>query len=251
MRTHKSKQVKTILKAISFCILFTGCGIKLPAIATTTSNTTAITPTAPTTNIGGTQVATSLDPAHEILMLGDSVALGYEPAVTSLLSPLNYTVDIVSNTENSYYLNENLNTYLAQYPNADIVTFNAGIWDTIVNSVYFGIVPDAANVSQYYNSTDDQYRANLISIAQKLVATNKRIIFVLSTDCLPNTQEDVTRIAGLNAIALQVLPPLGIQVVDVHTLSLQLTNHHLGTNHFDAAGNALLAGLISSAILTQ
>lgn len=224
-------------------LLLASCAPALTSSTTTTPQ--------PTTSIGGSQVSTTLDPKHEVLILGDSIALGYTPAVTALLQPLNYTIDSVGNTENSFYLNENLPTYLAQYPNADIITFNAGAWDTIINSVYFQADPPAASVPQYYNTTDAEYQANILSIAQQLLATHKRIIFFLTTDCLPNPQADVTRINALNAIALQMLPPLGIQVVDLHTLSLSLTNHHEGSNHYDAAGNALLAGLIAPVLLAH
>lgn len=215
------------------------------------SQSVSTTPPQPTTSIGGSQISTVLDTQHEVLILGDSIALGYTPGVTALLQPLNYKIDSVGNTENSFYLNENLHTFLTQYPNADIITFNAGAWDTIINSVYFQADPPAVNFPQYYSSTDAQYEANILSIAQQLLATHKRIIFFLTTDCLPNPQADVTRINALNAIALQVLPPLGIQVVDLHTLSLSLTNHHEGSNHYDAAGNALLAGLIAPVLLAN
>lgn len=218
-----------------------------------TSCAPSVTPSTsqPTTSIGGSQTSTTLDPQHEVLILGDSIALGYAPAVATLLAPLNYKIDVADNTRNSYYLNQNLPTYLASHPNADIITFNAGAWDTIINSVYFLAVPDASTEAQNYNTTDAEYQANILSIAQQLLATQKRVIFFLTTDCLPNDQEDVTRITTLNSIASQVLPPLGIQVVDLHTLSLSLKNHHEGSNHYDAAGNALLAGLIASTLLTN
>lgn len=205
------------------------------------------------TNIGGDFASSQTDASHKVLVIGDSISIGYSPFVKNLIAPFNYTlVNIkdssgeVDNARNSWWFEKNVGAYLSQAPDADIILFNVGIWNTIYTDKFIAINGGDPND---FGTTDAQYQSDLISIAQQLKATGKRVIFVLSTDCLVNADEDVTRIPGLNAIAKSVLPSLGVEVYDIYTISTKLKNHHAGSNHFDDAGNAILAGLIANAIM--
>lgn len=158
----------------------------------------------------------------KVVLLGDSIRLGYESTVKKELAGL---AEVWSPTDNGQHtLNLLLNFWSwVQQQQPDILHLNAGLWD--VRNVLRGQPDNLVPL--------DQYRQNLQRLLQLAAQTTRaRIIWATTTpvDIAHNmqhhaatghpgrTEGDVER---YNAAALEITTQLGIPVNDLHALVLR------------------------------
>eukprot|EP00051_Salpingoeca_urceolata_P023175 m.389974 g.389974 ORF g.389974 m.389974 type:complete len:283 (-) comp20074_c1_seq2:399-1247(-) len=181
-----------------------------------------------------------------VLIIGDSVSVGYTPFVRANLSGLanvQHGPDNASggNADGTAYGVQCINYFLRTpklEPVAwDVVTFNFGLHD---------------------GGTDDaDYEARLLSIAKQIKASvppTAKPIYFLTTPFLCTAASDAV-IVRQNAIAKQIMVSLDIPVLDLHTpiirrcgLAPQPNCSIGGCPHYEPDGYALLTSYIAAAV---
>lgn len=185
----------------------------------------------------------------KVVLLGDSLRMGYQELVRTALSGKAEVWAPEDNCGSSFRLRENLQEWaIDQQP--DLIHFNAGIHD-------LGSMP-GETVPRF---TTGAYVRNLRLILQRIKAgTNAQVIFATTTPFLipcraevPNEQcvPATARVERYNAIALQLMCQMGVPVDDLYRAVL---NHGIyrciceDKIHMTEEGNQVLADAVVQAI---
>lgn len=186
-------------------------------------------------------------PLPRVVLVGDSIRIGYTPLVAKRLDGKVTVVSAKPNGEDSGNVLRNLEEWvITQKP--DVVHFNAGLHDLKLK--------DGS-----YQVPLVEYEKNLKAIVERIrKETKARLIFATSTPILDNLHAQ--RKAGFdrferdvqkyNTVAVSVMKQVGVPVNDLHRLidgggkeKLMLAD---GT-HYTPAGYDLLAAAVADSIL--
>jgi lysophospholipase L1-like esterase len=171
---------------------------------------------------------------EDILIIGDSISIGYTPYVQSALSDY----DVVHNVCNAQY-SENgvakVDQWLAQRPAWKLITFNHGLWDMGKG------VPL------------NEYADNLRVIGLKLKQAAPTVIFFTTTPCPVNAPCVNHDNDAYNQAAISVMQSIGIQVYDLNGVAVTIP--HLMINaqaendvHYTSEGYFKLGEFVGSSI---
>lgn len=226
---------------LSLLSLLSACGIKAPVTVIPTNSHNSL----------NSQCSTNTDKPN-LLIIGDSISEGYTPFVKAKLA-LEYDVSRVGNSncapvnaEGTKTTLDNVDRWLDENPNLSVITWNNGNWD----STQPGLI---INGVEHY-TTDLEYEENLIRIARKLKASGARVIFFTTTEiAVEMTSEVFGRDIIMNDIAKRVLPLEGVEVYDLHALSVEIRDDHPTPSniHFTDFGSNILANRVVEAIRGQ
>jgi lysophospholipase L1-like esterase len=164
-----------------------------------------------------------------LLVIGDSIALGYGPEMQESLPSylvVNAPCNAPDSNDHAAFIDEWLSI-----PNLAAVTFNSGLHDATYR----------------YNVSDQSYEANMRFVAQRIKAKTPNALFLTSTEVLPGTPAwQPGREVQLNAIAQAVMAQEGMPVFDLYSVSQSIPNEHLNSLdvHFTEAGSAVLGQAI-------
>ena len=182
----------------------------------------------------------NLTAVPKILMLGDSISLGYREKVENKLSD---KADIYFPNDNVKY-SVNLLRYINEWAeqmkigsNIDVVYFNVGLWDVL------RISGDAPLVSL------EEYAQNLRRIIERLkyLFCNAKIIFATTTTVdealmkysLSRYNVDIDR---YNKMACQIMADMNVAVHDLNFVSKkELQDKYVDFTHFTEEGYDILA----------
>jgi len=197
-----------------------------------------------------------------VLILGDSISIGYTPLVIEALAgKANVSRPKANCGPTTRYL-QSLDSWLAgpginHPPNTqwDVIHFNAGLHDLCYRH------PDAKGygnrdkVNGTLSVTLEQYEANLETILSRLKKTGAKIIFA-STSVIP--EGEAGRKVGddlrYNEVAAKVMARHGIPVNDLHAITASFPKDHFvkpGDVHFKPIGSQKLADQVSAVIAEQ
>jgi lysophospholipase L1-like esterase len=174
-----------------------------------------------------------------VLVIGDSISEGYTPHLKELL-PEYAVVHNEGNARSSRNAVEKIETWIAQVPKRDVCTFNHGLHDT---AEYSGP-----------QTPIETYRSNLTTVARRLRQACARVIFFTTTARPVNeTFYEAGEVEAYNAVAVEVMSAEGIDVVDLHAVSLTIPHLYLRAAeaddvHFTSEGSRILAETIAAAI---
>ena len=144
----------------------------------------------------------------KVVLLGDSIRLGYGGRVCELLGS-DYTVwQPDDNCRFAAYTLRMLFDYREQMRGADVIHFNCGLWDMCD---LFGDGPF---------TPVDVYVEQMVRIAAilKSYAPNGTVIFATTTPPSPEMWgHDLERVRAYNAAVVAALEPLGIVINDLFT----------------------------------
>ena len=144
----------------------------------------------------------------KVVLLGDSIRLGYGGRVRELLGS-DYTVwQPDDNCRFAAYTLRMLFDYREQMRGADVIHFNCGLWDMCD---LFGDGPF---------TPVDVYVEQMVRIAAilKSYAPNGTVIFATTTPPSPEMWgHDIERVRAYNAAVVAALEPLGIVINDLFT----------------------------------
>jgi lysophospholipase L1-like esterase len=192
--------------------------------------------------------------AARVLLLGDSIRLGYAPRVTACLAGAAEVVSPAANGGDSANLRRHLDEWLAgagSGPGVDVVHFNCGLHD---------LKRDEATGE--YQVPLAQYEANLRALVDRLRATGAALVFATSTPIedgrharrgvgFDRSDADVRR---YNAVAAEVMGAAGVAVHDLYWVVEEGGGAELlgpdGT-HFTPAGYARLAEAVADCVRRQ
>ena len=185
----------------------------------------------------------------KVVLIGDSIRLGYAPLVVKKLEGKAIVVSPKQNGGDSSNVLKNLEQWVIK-ENPTVVHLNCGLHD-------LKFTPK----TQKHQVELDQYEANLKTIAERIRAgTKAKLIFATTTPILDDRH--AKRKAGFdrteaevlkyNAAALKVMKSLNVPVNDLHAVVVKGGPEKLlvkdGT-HYTAEGSALLADAVADAVL--
>lgn len=143
-----------------------------------------------------------------VLLLGDSIRMGYEPYVKEGLSGAAEVVAPEENGRFSKYTLWGVNLWLKELGKPDIVHWNNGLWD----------VHHEAPMVEALTSVDE-YLENLARILNELERTGASIIFASTTPVHPAAKGRSNReIRQYNEAAAALMTSRQVEVNDLHSL---------------------------------
>ncbi len=145
-----------------------------------------------------------------ILLLGDSIRLGYMPKTAELFEGKANVYGPSDNSRSSSYTLMSIDRWLSELPKPDIVMFNNGIWDI----TRFNAVENRPLTSL------ENYLDNMLRICRILKRTGATVIFATTTPLHPikqtknKTNDDILT---YNKAAVEMLEKEGVIINDLNT----------------------------------
>ncbi len=150
---------------------------------------------------------------QKILLIGDSISIGYAPHVRDTLVGQIKVVHNEGNAADSRNILANLDAYLAANKDAGVIHLNCGLHD--IKRL------DGVNSQQV---PIDEYGRNLREIITKLIAQGKQVIWAHTTpvaDTIHNCVKDFRRfesdVLAYNSVAADIASDAGLAVNDLHS----------------------------------
>ena len=181
------------------------------------------------------------DPAlPRVLLIGDSISIGYTVPVQKLLAGKANVHRIPTNGGPTINGLANLDRWLGR-GRWDVIHFNWGLHDLKLIDGQQQIPPD-------------QYESNLQELVERLKKTKAKLIWCSSTPVSPGTKGPVRSnedVIAYNAVAKQIMQHNGIAIDDLYSFALpKLPEIQLPTNvHYTPKGYQLLGQHVAAAIL--
>ncbi|MEI7423849.1 MAG: SGNH/GDSL hydrolase family protein [Prolixibacteraceae bacterium] len=189
--------------------------------------------------------AANADKVKNVLVVGDSISIGYTPVLEKTLAPGIVVTHIPENGGSTVRGVEKIEKWLDN-KQWDVILFNFGLHDLVHKDK-----DDKYDVNGKIAVTLEEYKSNLETIVGKLKETTATLIFVTTTVVPENsTGRKMEDPAKYNAVALEVMKKHNIQVVDLYTASLTIhpQNSKPGNVHYTPEGYELLAQPLIKAI---
>lgn len=179
-----------------------------------------------------------------VLLIGDSISIGYTLPVRELLRGKANVHRIPNNGASTTYGLQRLESWLGP-GKWDVIHFNFGLHDA-------KLPPEGVR-----HTPRETYEENLRSIVARLKQTGARLIWAATTPVPNGGVLSPTRrfddIAERNRIAARVMNAGGVPVNDLHAVILPRLAELQRANdvHFSAGGSALLAETVARSISAQ
>lgn len=183
-------------------------------------------------------IAATKDEVKNVLIIGDSISMGYTPFVKKALAP---NVNVEHNRGNGGSTRRGCDSVEVWSAGTqwDVIVFNFGLHD-MVHKDSLG----KYNVNGKVTVTLDEYRKNLKQIVAILRQTTARLIFI-NTTVVPEKADGrmVEDPARYNKVAEEVMKENGIKVLDLYTPSLTIhpDNSKPANVHYTDKGYEILA----------
>ena len=145
----------------------------------------------------------------KILLLGDSIRMGYGPTVEKYYRDKGYNFyQPTDNCRFAKYFLRMLFDERENFKDADVIHFNIGHWDLCQ------IFEDKKTFSSL-----EEYRDNLIRITKMLLEITPNVIFATTTPVrVENPYNDNKVIDEFNQVAIEVMNMFGVKVNDLNAL---------------------------------
>jgi hypothetical protein len=165
-------------------------------------------------------------PKKNVLIIGDSISIGYFPFVEQMLAEKATVVHNKGNAQHTGTGLKKIDEWLGQ-EKWDVIQFNWGLWDLCYRLPNVKAEESRDKVNGKLTTTPEQYRANLEELVKILKKTNARLLFV-TTSYVPENElgrfpEDAQK---YNAIAKEVMAKHGIPVNDIYKVSKKVHKKH-------------------------
>ena len=202
------------------------------------------------------------DPAlPNVLILGDSISIGYTLQVRKLLEgkanvfrPLNARGDAAQNCSGTTYGVTEIDRWIAGQK-WDVIHFNWGLHD-LKHVKAPGSNDKSDNPADPVQASVETYGKNMEQIVAKLKATSAKLIFATTTPVQPGTGNPLREPEApkaYNAVAVEIAKKEGASINDLFSFCQpRLTELQLPLNvHFTPAGSQALAEQVANAILSK
>jgi hypothetical protein len=192
----------------------------------------------------GTSIAANeQEDLPRVLLLGDSISVGYDEPVREILAGRATVVHPPENCQSTVYGLVKIGEWLGDQP-WDVIHFNWGIWDA------HHLADDR------FRATPEEYEQNLRTLVSRLQATGATLIWASTTPLTGRVaQNDIwvegTDIPIRNAIARKVMDENGILINDLYGEVLPRIGRLHGKDgcHFTLAGYAFLAQRVAESVM--
>lgn len=173
--------------------------------------------------------------APTVLIIGDSISIGYTPTIEAALSSAYDVVHNPCNAMTSSWTAQNIDTWLASRDTFEAITWNNGLWD----------------IADWENVSESEYATNLHVIAQKIKSKTEHPLFILTTEVLPATpHRNNADVVNRNNIARDVMALEGIEVLDLYSVSQTAEHVNVDDVHFTEAGSQVLGEAVLDSLDT-
>ena len=193
----------------------------------------------------------------KVLIIGDSISIGYTPHVRELLADKAQVIRAkndkggVINCGSSEMGLAGIDGWLGE-TKWDVIHFNWGLWDLCYRHPESKEQGNRDKVLGTVSATPEVYEANLRKLVEKLKATGAKLIWATTT---PVPEGEAGRIKGdavkYNAVAAKVMKENGIAIDDLYSHVLPVALEHYikpGDVHFTKEGYGILAAKVAAAI---
>lgn len=204
----------------------------------------------------GGKPATEDSELPRVLLIGDSISIGYTPVVQQLLKGKAEVIHPPGNCMDSGHGVKSVKTWVtAGGKKWDVIHFNFGIWDThYLDKKSGALLRDESKVSLddvRIRATPEQYRENLKKVITELKATGAKLIFATTTPVMYRKGARFEDIVKLNEVAVALMKEEGIEVNDLYSASLASADKWIGSDrvHMAPAGSAALGEMVSQKVL--
>lgn len=189
-------------------------------------------------------------PLPRVLLLGDSISLGYTDAVRKYLKG---HADVSRPAENCQHTGHGLARIKTWLGDAkwDVIHFNWGIWDTHMLDAQNRLVRDETKGDLHIRHTPMQYRENLTKLVETMEKTGAKLIWASTTPIMSRTGERFEDIKKFNMVAEKTMKERQIPINDLYKYVLPSVKDWQGSDrvHFNAQGNDQLGKRVSERIM--
>lgn len=185
-----------------------------------------------------------------VLILGDSISLGYTEPVRKILQGRAVVLRPNVNCQHTGYGLAEIKNWLGD-GRWDVIHFNWGIWDTHMLNAKGELVRDDTQPNLHIRHTPEQYRENLTKLVAVMEKTGAKLIWASTTPIMSRKGERFEDIVKLNAVAQEVIKDKPIATDDLYEAVLPNAKDWLSGDqvHFNVKGNEQLAKRVSDSIL--
>jgi lysophospholipase L1-like esterase len=190
-------------------------------------------------------IAANDDTVKNVLIIGDSISIGYTPFLQKALAP---DINVVHNPGNGGSTARGLDSVETWVGTREwnVILFNFGLHDLVRKDSL-----NKYDVKGKISVPIEKYKENLKQIVSKLRQTTATIIFINTTVVPENSSgRKVEDPAIYNAAALEIMNANSIHVIDLYTTSqvIHPENSKPGNVHYTDKGYELLAAPIIKTI---
>lgn len=157
-----------------------------------------------------------------VLLIGDSISMGYTPLVRGSLEAKADVFRIPSNGKDSSFGVEKLDAWLKMNSKWDVIHFNWGLWDICYRHPKSKVQGHRDKVNGTLTTTEEEYRANLETLVSRLKQTEAKLIWCETT---PVPENEAGRKLGdeirYNKVAAKIMQANEIAINDLHAHALQ------------------------------
>ncbi|TWT72856.1 sialate O-acetylesterase [Allorhodopirellula solitaria] len=189
-----------------------------------------------------------------VLLIGDSISIGYTVEVRRQLQGQADVFRIPSNGKNSAFGAKHLDQWIGERK-WDVIHFNWGLWDLCYRNPKSKMQGNRDKVNGTLTATPERYRANLKTIVARLQETGATLIWCATT---PVPEGEAGRKLGddvkYNRIAEEIMEVNGVLINDLHTHALaKLPEIQIreGDVHYTTDGYKYLASKVGKKIAAQ
>ncbi len=186
-----------------------------------------------------------------VLLIGDSISIGYTIDVRKLLKGKADIFRIPSNGKFAAHGAQNIDKWLGDRK-WDVIHFNWGLWDICYRNKKSKNQGGRDKVNGQLTATPEKYKASMEQIVVRLRKTNAKLIWCATT---PVPEHEAGRKMGdevkYNLIAQKIMKKNEITINDLHAHSLLKQpeiQKQKGDVHFTSEGSAYLAQKVSKEI---
>lgn len=201
----------------------------------------------------------ALEPPYRVLLLGDSISIGYTDEVRELLAgeavvlrPMRPDGTSAENCQGTTHGVANVERWLAaDGGDWDVIHYNFGLHD--LKRVQPDTGANSNDPSHPHQASPSTYEEQLGAIAAALRATGARLVFATTTPVPEGgvrPHRDPADVEVYNAIGERIAAEVGAEVDDLYAFCLpRLAEIQQPVNvHFKPEGSSLLAAEVAAAI---
>lgn len=190
-------------------------------------------------------------PPKKVLIIGDSISLGYFPYVKKALES---EAEVRHNPGNAQHTGTGLRMIDRWLGSSkyDVIVFNWGLWDLCYRNPESTEQGHRDKLNGEVTFTVDRYEVNMEELVRRLKKTGAKLVFVTTTVVPP---DEPGRFEGdevvYNEAATAIMEKYGVQVLDLHTPSLTIHQTYKkgrGDVHYTEEGSRKLAAFVIEGI---
>lgn len=187
-----------------------------------------------------------------VLIIGDSISIGYTPYVKKALEG---KANVIHNKGNAQHTGTGLIKLDDWLGNTawDVIHFNWGLWDLCYRSEQSNVYGNRDKINGAVTFTPEEYGKNLEQLVIRLKKTKAKLIFAM-TSYVP--EGEAGRIFGddkrYNKVAIEIMKKNKIQINNFNRISRKIHKKHQKAEddvHFTPEGYELLAKPVIQIIL--